>query len=225
MGVGAAIAGAAIVGGAYSANQASNAAEDASDAQAQSGRESIAFQKESRDLARSDLAPFRGFATSRSGTEYDRRSPMGMYSSLLKPKNQAAYLTSNPMFQAAINQFGTKAKNTLGFSGLKGDLANAITQNYMASGNQYIDAQLNRLLNPIQIGQSAAAGQANTALAAGQSVGDTMIGIGNAQAAGTVGAANANTQAFNSLLSSGAQAYGAYAANRPPAPAAPPATA
>jgi hypothetical protein len=275
----------------YGAEKSADAADDAAKAQGKSGDKSIAFQRESRDLALENLSPFVNFATgsiydspstggnallspsaqtannfdsaaylaanpdvsevlrtgmykgkpahdswlnsanpafahwqqygqnegrdysARAGVNssgFDRNSPMAKYRELLDPTKQAEYLTSNPIFQAAINQFGTKAKNTLGFGGMKGDLANEVTKDYVASGNKYIDAQLNRLLNPIQIGQSSAAGVANTALTTGQSIGDTMTDVGNAQAAGIVGGANAKTQGINSLLSAASTLGGAY---------------
>lgn len=234
------------------------AARDAAGTQAASGRESIAFQRESRDLARADLSPFVSFATGMSpasgnmllnppqassgggqwsrmagtlrdraavpvtgagqqaapaGPGYTSSSPMGQYLSLLDPSAQASWLENNPLFQAAMERSNTGFRNTLGFSGKRGDLANAITQNYMASGTDYINNQRNALMQPIQIGQASAAGQAANAINTGQSIGNTITGIGNAQAAGIIGAGNAYSQGMNSLLGAGALLGGAALGN------------
>jgi len=271
VGAGLGLAAAATV---YSGSQAASAAGDAADAQAKSGQQSVAYQRESRDLARSDLLPYSNFATgsvnqtsqpvsptqqnfdaqayfaanpdvannwvgnygkgtpeaawqhyqmygqkegrtftpkaSAAGGGFAKDSAMGQYLDLLNPQSQANYLKENPLFQAALGQFNTKANNSLGFSGMKGDLAKSMTDNYLATGNQYVQQRFNNLLNPIQIGQASAAGNANNAITTGVGIGNTLTDIGNANAAGIIGKSNARTQTVNSLLSTGSQLAGAY---------------
>jgi hypothetical protein len=73
-------------------------------------------------------------------------------------------------------------------------LQNAITQNYMATGNQYVQQAMNNLWNPITLGQNSAAGQAANTGQNTNAVNNLLTGIGNAQAAGGIGAANAYAQ-------------------------------
>lgn len=60
--------------------------------------------------------------------------------------------------------------------------------------------------NMVTGGQNAAAGQATATLQAGSNISDLATQIGNAQAAGTIGARNAQTGALNTVLSAGALA-------------------
>lgn len=182
-----------LIGDVTGSNAAADAAKSAANAQVAAGKEQIGYLRESRDLARQDLMPY-----TQAGTNL-----LPFYQMLLNPQNQANYLQNNPMFQAAIEKSNTGFKNTLGFQGKRGDLQNAITQNYMATGQSYVNNALNNLLQPIQMGQSSAAGQANSALTSGQQIGDAMTGIGNARAAGIVGAGNAQANTFNNMLNLG----------------------
>ncbi len=113
------------------------------------------------------------------------------------------------MFQAALENVNKNARNTLGFSGLRGDMQGALVDNYLATGQQYLQPQINNLFNAANIGQSSAAGQANTALSTGQNISNTMTDIGNARAAGAIGAANAYTNQFNQLAQIGGTLGGA----------------
>ena len=78
IGTGAALIGSALIGGAASligGSQAAGAAEDASDAQVRAaqiaadlGREGLAFQKETFDVSRADLDPYRASGAAALGT-------------------------------------------------------------------------------------------------------------------------------------------------------------
>lgn len=196
-----------IDGGQLTGDDAADAARQAAQVQAQSGREAIAFQRESRDLARSDLAPFVAAGQS-------QLNPMMQ---LLTPQGQFDYLQSNPMFQAAVNNSGDQIKAAGAASGKygSGGMINQLFQNYLAQGEQFAGNQYNRLFNAANMGQSSAAGQANTAITTGQSVGNLMTDIGAAQAGGIVGAQGARQQALNNVLGLGGQLGSAYMMGRP----------
>jgi hypothetical protein len=183
-------------------------AADASLAAAQLQRDSavdaLNYQKEKDALARSDLQPFVG----------NGKDLLGMYKLMLDPRAQANYLTANPMFQAAIEKSNTGLKNTYGFSGKRGDLQNAITQNYMATGQNYVNNALNNLWNPITLSQASAAGQALGAQNAGAQGSDLITGAGNAGAAGIVGAANAQQAGMANLAQIGGGILGAFLSDR-----------
>lgn len=190
--------------GGLTGSTAADAAGEAARLQQQSAAEALAYQKEKDAQARGDLMPYSDFG----------KSPMAGYNMLLNPNVQANYLKNNPMFQAAIEKSNTGFKNTLGFSGKRGDLANAITQNYMATGEQYIGNQMNRLLQPIQIGQASAAGQAVNGLNGARSASDLITGAGNAGAAGIVGAANAQQAGMGNLATIGGGLLAAFSDRR-----------
>lgn len=193
-------AGVGLAGSIYGANKQADASQAAADAQVQSGRDSIMFQRESRDLARNDLQPYRDWG----------QNFMPLYTGMMNPQNQANYLLNNPMFQAAIGRSEDKLKNTMGFGGMRGDLQNAITQNYLSRGYDILNNERNYLWNPIQMGQNAAAGQGGFAMNAGQGIGNTMEDIGNAQAAGYIGQANAQAGMVNNLIGSIGAGMNAY---------------
>lgn len=103
--IAAAIGGAAIVGAGasiYAGNKQAGAASDAADAQQQSARDSIAYQTQTRDLARSDLSPFVNFATGSIG----HNSQPGQVAQTQGNFNADAYLAANP--DVAANAYYSK---------------------------------------------------------------------------------------------------------------------
>lgn len=75
------------------------------------------------------------------------------------------------------------------------------TTNYGIVGDQY-----NRLANLLALGQNAAAGVGNAGLQTASNVGNLLTSGANAQAAGTIGSANAMNQGINSIAQ-GASLY------------------
>ncbi len=176
---------------------AKDAAKDASRAQAASADKAIALQRESRDLARADLQPFVNFGQ-------DQINPLLQ---MLTPEGQSDYARTNPMFQAALESVNRStlanqaARGKLG----SGDTLQALTDNYMATAMPHVQAHQNSLFNAVNLGQSSAAGQANTALTTGNSIADLTTQKGNVVASGIVGAQGARQQAINNLLGLGGQ--------------------
>lgn len=182
------------------------AAKNAANAQAQSGQQSIAFETESRDLARSDLQPFRDFGSSN----------IASLQNLLTPTGQYDYLKSNPLFQMGLDNANRATMNIQAARGKlgSGDTLLSLNNNALLSAMPLLDRQQNNLFNAVNMGQSAAAGQANTALTTGANIGNTITDIGNARAAGIIGAGNAQANALNGLLGAGASLGGAYLLGR-----------
>lgn len=96
--------------------------------------------------------------------------------------------------------------NLQGVSGLNSDINNqGITNLFNLFGTRQGLRQNNiaNLLNLVSLGQNAASNQGNTLNSLGVNVGNTLTDIGNAQAAGMVGASNARLQGqqnfFNDL--------------------------
>lgn len=174
---------------------AADAALEGANIQAQAGLEGIEFQRESRDLARADLAPFTQF-----GQEGLSRSNL-----LFDPNAQADFLQGNPLFQQALSQSNDQTLNLASARGrtTAGDTQQQLSQNFLTSGLPILQGQQQNILNALNIGQSAAAGQGSASLSAGNSITDLITGIGASQAAGQVGAANAQQQGLTNLLSIG----------------------
>ena len=183
VGVAATVVGGSLISGALS----SRASRKAADAQSESAKESIAFQRESRDLARKDLQPFREFG----------EGQIEPLNNLLS--NPTGYLQKNPLYENINNNsqrqiFANKAaRGKLGSGGTALELQNR----FLANGEGLINNQYNRLLGVTSAGQNAAAGQANIAQTTGVNVGNTLLEKGNAIAAGKVGSANAWNNAIN----------------------------
>ena len=174
----------------FGTKNAADAAKDAGKIQAQSADKSIAFQRESRDLARNDLQPFRNFG----------ESQIQPLNSLLS--NPSGYLENNPLYDA-INSNSRRevfanraARGKLGSGGTARELQNR----FLANGESLINNQYNRLLGGVSSGQNAAAGQANVAQNTGVNVGETLLQKGNSLAAAKVGRANAFNTGVNDFL-------------------------
>jgi hypothetical protein len=192
---GAAIGGAASLGGALIT---SNAASQASSQQAQAANNALAQQKSMFNTAQGALQPYYTAPQQAETT----------LSSLLNPGTSASTLSSLPGFQFQ-SQWGTKtAQNTLaaeGLGGSSGPLASAISQYNQGLAGTYYTNETGALQNQINSGVSAAGALAGNATATGNSEANTLQNVGNAQAAGTLGSANA--------LSGGLTSAGGSASN------------
>ena len=193
------------VGDTLLGGDAADAAKAAAQAQQAAAGNSIAFQRESRDLARSDLAPFVEFG----------QGNIDPLSQLLTPEGQANYLQANPLFQMFMDKANKASLSSNAAQGLlnSGNTLNELNTNAMMTGMPFLQNQQNQLFNAVNMGQSSAAGQANTALTTGGMISDLMTQQGNAQAAGIVGAQGARQAGINNLLSLGGQAGAAYLGN------------
>ena len=189
----------------YSAERSSSASKKASKAQSKSADQSVAFQRESRDIAREDLQPFRDFG----------ESQIQPLNNLLENPN--SYLQNNPLYDSINNNakrevFANRAaRGKLGSGGTARELQNR----FLANGESLINNQYNRLLGSVSSGQNAAAGQANVAQNTGVNVGNTLLQKGNAIAAGKVGSANAINNALNQSV--GLLSYNGYLGKSAPA--------
>ena len=176
---------------------AADAAKNASRTQAQAMDKAIHLQRETRDLAREDLAPFRDFGAGQINPLLE----------LLTPQGQTNYVQANPLFEAAldsVNKATMANQAARGKLGSGGTLA-ALQNNYMSTAMPFINSQQNALFNAVNMGQSSAAGQANTAMNTGNQVSALLGNAGDAQAAGIIGANNAWQQAYNNAANFGLQ--------------------
>lgn len=190
------------VDGTILGGDAADAASQAAQLQGASADKAIALQRESRDLARADLAPFVEFG----------QGNMDALSLLLTGQGQADYLQSNPLFDLALDRTNKASLSSNAAQGLlnSGNTLNELNNNALLTAMPLLQNQQNQLFNAVNMGQSSAAGQANTALATGNSLADLTTQKGNIQASGIVGSQGAQQAAFNNLLNLGGQAGAAY---------------
>lgn len=135
------------------------------------------------------------------------------FQQLLTPQGQMSYLQSNPMFQAAIDTSGDQLKAAGAASGKlgSGGMVDQLFKNYLATGETFIGNQFNRLLQPINIGQAASAGQTANALNTASNVAGVLGNQGNIQSAATINRSNLNQSALQgglNMLSGGLMGSG-----------------
>ncbi len=127
---------------------------------------------------------------------------------LLTPgPNQNALLSQLPGFQFA-QYWGQQAARNQGTTlGLGGNTLTAAADYATGKAQEYWGQDVNALQNFYNTGANAAGSLAGNAAQFSGQIGQTLGGIGQAQAAGTLGATNAGAQA----LMGGANAIGNYA--------------
>lgn len=205
--VAAAVVGSAVVGGVAS----SQAAKKSANAQKDASAAASAAEREMFDITREDQAPYRQLAT-------DVGLP-----GIRKILGQNQQLTAGQVMAEPGYQFGLSQgnRNIEGSASARGGLYSGATLKALQRfGNdygttKYNDAwnrmessksnQFNRFATAAGIGQ-AATNQVNAQGAQlGQSTANNLIGAGNAQAAATLGGANAWGNALNRVTSYGGQ--------------------
>jgi hypothetical protein len=119
-------------------------------------------------------------------------------------------LENSPMFQALARQ-GEQGilQNASATGGLRGgNVQGALAQFRPAMLNQQIQQQLAQFGGIASLGQNAAGGVGNAAMQSGQNIASLMQNTGQAQAAGTIGRANALGGAFSALGGLAGTAFG-----------------
>lgn len=182
-----------LIGGAYSANQAGNAA----DAQVNAANNGIAENRRQFDIARTLLAPYVAAGT----------SSLGSYMNLSGAGGAAAQqaeidaLRASPQFGSLTRQ-GEEAilQNASATGGLRGGNTQGALANYRTDVlSSLIDKQLGRYGGLINIGQNSAAGTGSAAMAMGANNAQLMQQAGAAQAGGIVAGSNAITNAIGGV--------------------------
>ena len=155
---------------------AANAATSAGNLQDKTAQERAAITGQ-------DLQPYTNLGTNNIG---------GLQSLI---DNPMGYLQNNPMFDVALNSANVQSGRANAMAGKfnSGGMVNDLFQNYLATGDQMINSQYNRLLQPIQMGQNA---QLNSTTMQN----DLITGGAAARAAGMVGAANARGAGAANIL-------------------------
>ena len=231
MGVGAAIAGSAIIGGATSylgSKSQSKAASKASDAQVQANRESIQFQKEIFDQQREDNAPWREI-----GAESLKELRSGVQSGAFNPGDFNFNFKADPGYQfrkqEGINaldasaaargrlQSGAQARAVSRYgsdlaSQEYGNAFNRAATEYQLNANNK-NTQFNRLATLSNVGQVANSANQQARQQMANNVNASTVATGNALAQGAINQGNARASAYQGIgqsINQGAQNFLLY---------------
>lgn len=160
------------------------AARDAARLQADASDRAIASQERSRDIARSDLQPFRGAG----------EGILGLLSDFVKegPENS---LTRSAGFNDISRSSAARGKLS------SGDTLEGLTSFNNRLNEQNRSSRFSELFNLATLGANAASGQATASLSAGRGIADTIIGKGDALAAGKIGSSNQIGQTIGGIAS------------------------
>lgn len=177
---------------------AAEAAQTASSQQVAAGERAL-------EAIRGDLAPFR--------TDIGEQVMPRLIDYVLSDSPSMGDVMSNPMFQGLSQYASSNILNNAALSGKLGtgdtllDLQNAIVPLGMQFHQQQMADRGQRFGELFNLGTLGA----NSAAQTGTQTANIMQGIGNAQAAGTVGAANARNQFSQMLMGAGLGAAGGAA--------------
>lgn len=185
IGTGLALLGGSVASGVLGASSANKAAK----AQEAAANRDIEFQKETRDLIRADLDPYRmsGLSANNALAFENGLGP--------RPEGYGGF-TKTPGYDFRMGQgvgaleAGAAARGGL-YSGAAMKSLNAFGQDYATSEYQ---PYLARLQQQQGVGLSAASMNANAAQNTASGVSNALGNIGNAQAAGAIGSASALNQ-------------------------------
>lgn len=198
IGTGTAILGAGLLGAGgsiFSGLMGSKAAKSAANAQAQAAANALGFQRQVYDDTRANLSPFIDIGKGAF------RSIGDLYG--LNPGNgnpNMGGFTESPDYQFRFGEGMRALENSAAARGglLSGNFARSAQQfgQGLASGEfaNYFD----RLFRTSQLGASAASSAGGLGTTQAGNIGNTMMGLGQAQASGIVGGANALTGGINS---------------------------
>ena len=130
---------------------------------------------------------------------------------LTDPQAQFDFLQNNPLFQSALSNANTQTQNLAAARGRlsAGDTLQQLSDNVLLSASPLIASQKQSIGDLLNFGSGIATTQANTAIGQGSNVANLINQGASAQAAGTVGAANAQSQGSQNLISLAGAIYGA----------------
>jgi hypothetical protein len=197
---GAALAGIAVGGATLISNGiASNAAQDAADAQNDAARAAQTEQQKRFEAIQKLLQPYVDTGTSAIGAQKDL---IGLGGQEAQSKAINALQTS-PQF-GALQQQGENAilQNAAATGGLRGgNTQGALAQFRPQLLNQLIQQQYQNLGGLSSIGQNAAAGVGNAGMTTGNNISNLITQAGAAQAGGILGEAKGNAGMLSSIAS------------------------
>jgi len=196
--VAAAVAGAGLVGGIYSASQASKSAKNATNAQVTQDQAAMAQQQANLEETRKLLAPYVQSGNQAIGQQGNLIGLGGnaAQAAAIKQLQSSPYYTSQ--LQAGQNAILQNASATGGLRG--GNVQAALGQFAPSLLAQTIQNQFSNLGSLTSIGQNAAAGVGNAGSNAANQNSALLQSMGNAQASGALAQGQANVGLANSAM-------------------------
>lgn len=169
------------------------ASRDANRIAQKSGKEAIKFQREALSEFREDLAPFREL-----GAE-----GIGLSSFLTDAGEQANFIKTNPLFQAALESVNAATMNNQAARGKlgSGGTLQALQDNFISTSLPFIDRQTQNINNILSIGQNAAARTGNAGLGVAQNTGGILQNMANVAGASAIRQGDIMAQSRQDLLS------------------------
>jgi len=214
------VAGAVIVGGVAGAAISSDASRSASNKQADAAKNATNTQQGMFNSIQGNMQPFvsggqQDFSQLQQYMNADQTGGPGGAPGLLHtfgPQDLQANLAPNYQFQLGQGMGMLQNQNAAtggagggnAFAGEQAFAQNTAASAYQNAYNNYQNNQnaiYSRLGNLAQLGQASGTNTALGGSAFGQGISNTMVGLGNAQAAGIMGQANAYGQGLNSITS------------------------
>ena len=169
------------------------AANKASAQQVAATNRAIDLQEDTFNTIRDDLAPFR---------QHSETNVNALQNLVRSPSAQYGFIHNNPFYEAILGDERRKTMQNYAARGKlgSGETLKALDENVLRVGQGLVDNQTNKLFNLANMGQNTAALQASTAQNSANATSNLLTQQGNAAAAGTIGANNANVAGTNNLL-------------------------
>lgn len=183
------------------------AAKQASNAQIKMERERNALIEKQYQQTRTDLEPYRNAGAPALSSYMDF---LGLNGAEGGARFMDMFKNASPGYQWGLDQGvqaidrSAAARGRLN-SGATGMALGQWGQDY---GLQQLGNHANRFLGVAEMGQNASAQTGSFGAAAAQQMGEGLSNIGNAQAAGIIGAQNARSNAWGQLANLAGQAFG-----------------
>lgn len=176
---------------------AERAAAAAAAAQEQAALDAIQQEIEQRSIAQGFLEPYSGVGL------------MGLdqASFLTDPQQQFDYLQNNPLFDLALENANRATLQGAAAGGrlASGDTLTGLSNNVLLSAQPLINQQSSNIAGLLDFGLGTAQTQGNIAIGQGTNVGNLLTDIGDIQAAGIVGGANAGISGTQNIANTAAQ--------------------
>jgi len=171
---------------------AADAATRGAELQEASTREAIAATQAAAERGQEFLQPFE--APGQQGLE--------QASFLTDPQQQFDFLQSNPLFSLALEQAQTGTQKLAAARGRlsAGDTLEQLSKNVLLSASPLIGEQKRSIAGLLDFGRGIAGQQANVEIGTGSQISPLLQDVGNIQAAGGIGVANARAQGTSNLI-------------------------
>jgi len=174
---------------------AADAATESAEIQSDAALAGLAATEAATEQGLGFLQPFSGVG----------QQGLSQASFLTDPNAQFDFIKNNPLFKLALDNANTGTQNLAAAGGRlsAGDTLQQLSNNVLLSASPLIADQKKSIGDLLNFGSGIATTQANTAINQGTNAANLITDAGAANAAGVVGAANAQSAGVNNLLTTG----------------------